>query len=70
MGVEMVSSINHAQENIEEIKSIEVTNPIELDASIIYGHFPSFENFKELAVFKFNRFLTCTLINCIIISMA
>ena len=40
-----------------------------LDAHIVEGNFPTFEDFKELAIFKFNRFLITLLIFAIIATM-
>jgi hypothetical protein len=36
---------------------------------VVDGNFPVFENFKELAVYKLNRFLTSLLVVAVIISM-
>lgn len=36
---------------------------------VVNGNFPIFENFRELAIYKFNRFLTVLLVLAVIISV-
>lgn len=60
----MSTSINFESHNIEAVKATQPNN------QILQIDFPAFENYKELAVFKFNRFLTCLLLTGIVLSMA
>lgn len=58
----MVSSLNYYE--IKNKKHIKTSHN-----AIIDGNFPSFENLKELAIFKFNRLLTVLMAIAVVASV-